>query len=161
MVRGREVKFRQIVYIDRLLKISKLTLDKGENTPDLEEGRQFYSDIGDEKTSTKEFKYHISWSNTAPWGSGFPRPGDLGTQLDTVGVPPWNIHVFSFIPGGGRVAGLIAKIKQDVMGESCRPCPRLTLMPPLWNIMNLRSFLLENSCKDDLLIVCLSLIKSP
>ena len=31
--------------------------------------------------------------------------GILGTQLDTVGVPPWNIHVFRFIPGGGRVAG--------------------------------------------------------
>ena len=41
----------------------------------------------------------------APWGSGFPRPGDLGTQLDTVGVPPWNIHVFRFIPGRGQVAG--------------------------------------------------------
>ena len=42
---------------------------------------------------------------SAPWGSGFPRLGDMGTQLDTVGVPLWNIHVFRFIPGGGRVAG--------------------------------------------------------
>ena len=31
--------------------------------------------------------------------------GILGTRLDTVGVPPWNIHIFRFIPGGGRVAG--------------------------------------------------------
>ena len=37
----------------------------------------------------------------APWGSGFPRPGDMGTQLDTVGVPPWNIHIFRFDTGRG------------------------------------------------------------
>ena len=50
--------------------------------------------------------------HAAPWGSGFPRPGDMGTQLDTVGVPPWNIHVFRFDTGRGAGRWVLWSLKE-------------------------------------------------
>ena len=50
----------------------------------------------------------IGGTPAAPWGSGFPRPGEIGTQLDMQGVPPWNIHVFKAKPEGGLCAMLLS-----------------------------------------------------